>query len=101
MFSGSRSWLQVSVEILQLFDAHFLCCEVMNHSLTASVRLTDRGCCWQESKVRFDSDEDFKKRAYSAVVKLQSYELDYVKAWTLICDESRNGMLSCFISYCL
>lgn len=44
---------------------------------------------YKESKVRFDSDEDFKKRAYSAVVKLQNYEPDYVKAWTLICDESR------------
>ena len=41
--------------------------------------------------MRFDSDEEFKKRAYSAVVKLQSYEPDYVKAWTLICDESRRG----------
>jgi len=49
--------------------------------------------------VRFDSDEDFKKRAYSAVVKLQNYEPDYVKAWTLICDESRRGIFSvvCFI----
>lgn len=41
--------------------------------------------------MRFDADEDFKKRAYSAVVKLQSYEPDFVKAWTLICDESRRG----------
>jgi len=49
--------------------------------------------CCQESKVRFDSDEDFKKRAYSAVVKLQSYEPDFVKAWTLICNESRRGIL--------
>ena len=50
--------------------------------------------------MRFDSDDDFKKRAYSAVVKLQNYEPDYVKAWTLICDESRRGILSfsCFIS---
>ena len=57
------------------------------------------GCGCQESKVRFDSDEDFKKRAYSAVVKLQNYEPDYVKAWTLICDESRRGIFSvvCFI----
>ena len=47
--------------------------------------------------MRFDSDEDFKKRAYSAVVKLQNYEPDYVKAWTLICDESRRGIVSCFI----
>ena len=44
--------------------------------------------------MRFDSDDDFKKRAYSAVVKLQNYEPDYVKAWTLICDESRRGIYS-------
>ena len=43
--------------------------------------------------MRFDSDEDFKKRAYSAVVKLQSYEPDTVKAWTLICEESRHGLV--------
>lgn len=41
--------------------------------------------------MRFDSDEEFKKRAYAAVVKLQSYETDFVKAWTLICNESRRG----------
>lgn len=51
--------------------------------------------------MRFDSDEEFKKRAYAAVVKLQSYEPDYVKAWTLICDESRSGMLSHFTTLVL
>jgi hypothetical protein len=52
----------------------------------------------QESKVRFDSDEEFKKRAYAAVVKLQSYEPEYVKAWTLICNESRRGQELCLSS---
>ena len=47
--------------------------------------------------MRFDSDDDFKKRAYSAVVKLQSYEPDFVKAWTLICDESRRGTPSSLV----
>ena len=45
----------------------------------------------QESKKRFDEDEEFKKRAYAAVVMLQAYEADFVSAWTLICDESRRG----------
>lgn len=45
----------------------------------------------QESKKRFDNDEDFKKRAYTGVVKLQSYDPDTIKAWNLICDESRKG----------
>lgn len=57
---------------------------------TVSPPIGDLQSFYKESKVRFDSDEDFKKRAYSAVVKLQSYEPDYVKAWTLICDESRS-----------
>uniref|UniRef100_A0AAY4ED88 Arginine--tRNA ligase, cytoplasmic n=1 Tax=Denticeps clupeoides TaxID=299321 RepID=A0AAY4ED88_9TELE len=42
-----------------------------------------------ESKKRFDSEEDFKKRAYQCVVKLQSKEPDFIKAWNLICDVSR------------
>ena len=39
--------------------------------------------------VRFDSDEEFKSRAYACVVKLQAHEEDYLKAWNLICDVSR------------
>ena len=34
-------------------------------------------------------DEDFKKRAYSCVVKLQAHQPEYIKAWNLICDVSR------------
>ena len=47
----------------------------------------------QESKVRFDSDEEFKKRAYSNVVSLQNHDPDVIKAWQLICDVSRKGNL--------
>ena len=46
---------------------------------------------FQESKKRFDEDEEFKKRAYESVVKLQSYDPDHMKAWNLICDVSRKG----------
>lgn len=45
----------------------------------------------QESKKRFDEDDGFKKRAYQCVVKLQSKEPDFIKAWNLICDVSRQG----------
>jgi arginyl-tRNA synthetase len=45
---------------------------------------------YKESKQRFDNDEVFKKRAYACVVKLQAHEPDYIKAWTQICDVSRN-----------
>lgn len=44
---------------------------------------------YKESKARFDADDDFKKRAYAAVVKLQSYDDDTTKAWNMICDASK------------
>lgn len=46
---------------------------------------------YKQSKVLFDTDEEFKKRAYDCVVKLQSMSPDHIKAWTLICDVSRQG----------
>ena len=48
---------------------------------------------FQESKNRFDSDSEFKKHAYSAVVKLQSGDPEIHKAWSLICAASRKGTL--------
>lgn len=45
----------------------------------------------QESKRRFDTEEEFKKRAYQCVVLLQSRNPDFIKAWNLICDVSRRG----------
>ena len=47
--------------------------------------------CVQESKVRFDKEEEFKKRAYKAVVDLQNHQPDVIRAWQLICDVSRKG----------
>lgn len=44
---------------------------------------------YKESKKRFDEDEDFKKRAYAAVVKLQSGDPEHIKGWTEICDISK------------
>ncbi|XP_022192695.2 arginine--tRNA ligase, cytoplasmic isoform X2 [Nilaparvata lugens] len=44
---------------------------------------------YKQSKQRFDEDEQFKKRAYAYVVKLQSFEPDTITAWKLICDASR------------
>lgn len=43
----------------------------------------------QESKKRFDEDDEFKKRAYGCVVELQSHKPDILKAWNMICDVSR------------
>lgn len=57
--------------------------------LTVSPPISDLQAFYKESKVRFDEDEEFKKRAYNAVVKLQNYEDNHMKAWNLICDVSR------------
>uniref|UniRef100_A0A8C9UB62 Arginine--tRNA ligase, cytoplasmic n=1 Tax=Scleropages formosus TaxID=113540 RepID=A0A8C9UB62_SCLFO len=58
--------------------------------LTVSPPIGDLQAFYKESKKRFDSEEDFKKRAYQCVVKLQSKEPEFIKAWKLICDVSRN-----------
>lgn len=55
---------------------------------------------YKESKVRFDSDEEFKKRAYECVVKLQAFEPDIIKAWKMICDVSRQGKRASHQSLC-
>ncbi|KXJ71316.1 probable arginine--tRNA ligase, cytoplasmic [Aedes albopictus] len=57
--------------------------------LKVSPPISDLQAFYKESKTRFDSDEDFKKRAYACVVKLQSGDADSMKAWKLICDVSR------------
>lgn len=56
---------------------------------TVSPPISDLQTFYKESKGRFDSDEEFKKRAYERVVKLQSGDPERVKAWKLICDVSR------------
>ncbi|XP_026478044.1 probable arginine--tRNA ligase, cytoplasmic isoform X2 [Ctenocephalides felis] len=56
---------------------------------TESPEISDLQTFYKESKKRFDEDEDFKKRAYACVVKLQAFDEDYYKAWQLICDVSR------------
>ncbi|KAM3600813.1 uncharacterized protein V6R79_002869 [Siganus canaliculatus] len=57
--------------------------------LSTSPPISDLQAFYKESKKRFDDDEDFKKRAYQCVVRLQSKEPDFIKAWNLICDVSR------------
>jgi arginyl-tRNA synthetase len=55
---------------------------------TRSPQLGDLQAFYKESKVRFDSDEAFKKRAYAGVVQLQSGDALVRQAWRLIVDES-------------
>lgn len=56
--------------------------------LSVSPPLSDLQSFYKESKIRFDEDPEFKKRAYNCVVSLQNYESDIMKAWKLICDAS-------------
>ncbi|XP_066471013.1 arginine--tRNA ligase, cytoplasmic [Tiliqua scincoides] len=57
--------------------------------LTVSPPIGDLQAFYKESKRRFDTEEEFKKRAYQCVVLLQSKNPDFIKAWKLICDVSR------------
>ncbi|XP_041881328.1 arginine--tRNA ligase, cytoplasmic isoform X1 [Corvus kubaryi] len=57
--------------------------------LTVSPPIGDLQAFYKESKRRFDTEEEFKKRAYQCVVLLQSKNPDFIKAWNLICDVSR------------
>ena len=57
--------------------------------LTESPPISDLQAFYKESKTRFDAEEDFKKRAYNRVVRLQKGEPDCINAWNLICDVSR------------
>jgi len=43
----------------------------------------------QESKIRFDEDEEFKERSQLAVVKLQSGDPVIIRMWREICEISR------------
>lgn len=57
--------------------------------LTNPPPIADLQAFYRESKKRFDEDEEFKKRAYNCVVRLQSFDPDHYKGWQLICDISR------------
>ncbi|TRY73938.1 hypothetical protein TCAL_01506 [Tigriopus californicus] len=57
--------------------------------VTNSPPIGDLQAFYKESKKRFDEDPEFKKRAYEAVVKLQSHDEVHLKGWNQICDVSR------------
>lgn len=44
---------------------------------------------YKQAKAKFDQDEEFKKRSYETVVKLQSKDPQAIEAWQQICDISR------------
>lgn len=46
---------------------------------------------YKQAKKHFDEDEDFKARARQEVVALQSGNAETIKAWQLLCDQSRKS----------
>lgn len=58
---------------------------------TQSTDLSQLVTWYKESKYRFDTDADFKKRAQLKVVALQGGEKKALKAWEMICDISHQN----------
>ena len=52
-------------------------------------QLSDLESFYKESKKRFDSDEEFKKKSQSYVVRLQQGDESFIKSWKVLCDISR------------
>ncbi|CAM8880843.1 unnamed protein product [Rhodiola kirilowii] len=67
----------------------FLFEEKPNWDQEEDAAIGDLQAFYKKSKLRFDSDPAFKDRAQKAVVKLQSGEEKYRKAWQQICEISR------------
>ena len=64
--------------------------------LTNPPPISDLQSFYKQAKKRFDDEDDLKKRAYAAVVKLQSKDPTMISAWKLICDISRKEFQSIY-----
>jgi arginyl-tRNA synthetase len=51
--------------------------------------LGDLVALYKKAKQRFDEDAEFQEAARKEVVKLQAKDPDTIKAWNLLCDQSR------------
>ncbi len=51
--------------------------------------LGDLVALYKKAKQRFDQDSEFQEAARKEVVKLQAKDPDTIKAWNLLCDQSR------------
>lgn len=58
--------------------------------LSSPPPISDLQAFYKRAKVKFDADEDFKKRAHMEVVKLQGGDEANLIAWKMICEISRN-----------
>ena len=64
--------------------------DIFPNYLEEQPALKDLDTFYKASKKRFDAEEDFKKRAQENVVKLQSGDEEFLKAWNILCDVSRS-----------
>ena len=64
--------------------------DIFPNYLEEQPALKDLDTFYKASKKRFDAEEDFKKRAQENVVKLQSGDKEFLKAWNILCDVSRS-----------
>jgi arginyl-tRNA synthetase len=55
----------------------------------ADFEIRDLQAFYKESKLRFDTDEEFKLRSQAAVVKLQAGDEEMIAKWKRICEVSR------------
>ena len=56
-----------------------------------SVDIGDLVAFYKQAKKRFDEDEDFKETSRQAVVGLQGGDADSIKAWNVLCEQSRKA----------
>lgn len=54
-----------------------------------AVDIGDLVTLYKQAKLKFDRDLEFQETARNEVVKLQSKDAESIKAWTLLCEQSR------------
>ncbi len=54
-----------------------------------AIELGDLVTFYREAKIKFDEDKNFQKASRDEVVKLQNGNVDSLKAWSLLCNQSR------------
>ncbi|BAQ59953.1 arginyl-tRNA synthetase [Geminocystis sp. NIES-3708] len=54
-----------------------------------AVEIGDLVTLYKQAKIKFDQDLDFQEQARQEVVKLQSKDPESIKAWQLLCEQSR------------
>ena len=54
-----------------------------------AVEIGDLVTLYKQAKIKFDQDLEFQEKARQEVVKLQSKDPESIKAWQLLCEQSR------------